>query len=256
MHGAWLEDLTRPEAERRFKAGAVVVVPIGAIAKEHGHHLPLKTDWLVAREFGRRIAAALPVVVAPVVCFGYSPAFVRYPGSQHLSAETFIAVLKEVIGNLIDHGVTRIAVANTGVSTEAPLRIALRDIYQARQVRVVSTDIRSLAAATRKLAQPKLGGHGDKCETSMILAIDRAAARMDRARADYGHDLGLPKTVFYQPVVFDGDPSTGPDYSATGVKGDPSLATAEKGEAILAEMARELIEGLRLLYPDAPGMRD
>ena len=55
MKGAWLEDLTWVEAGDRLKAGWPVVIPIGARAKEHGHHLPLKTDYLLAREFGQRI---------------------------------------------------------------------------------------------------------------------------------------------------------------------------------------------------------
>ena len=93
MKGAFLEDLTWPEVKARIDARDVVVVPIGAIAKEHGHHLPLKTDYLVARELARRVAEALPVLVAPVVSFGYYPAFVRYPGSQHLRADTFQALL-------------------------------------------------------------------------------------------------------------------------------------------------------------------
>src|SRR5262245_1907977 len=117
MKGVWLEDLTWSEAAAKLKAGWPVVIPIGARAKEHGHHLPLKTDYLLAREFGRRIAEALPVVVAPVVDFGYYPAFVNYPGSQHLRADTFVALLTDLIGNFIDHGVSRIAVVNTGVST-------------------------------------------------------------------------------------------------------------------------------------------
>ena len=49
---------------------------------------------------------------------------------------------------------------------------------------------------------------------------------------------------------FSGDPASGPDYSRTGVRGDPTLASAEKGRALLAEMARELVEGLVALYPD------
>jgi creatinine amidohydrolase/Fe(II)-dependent formamide hydrolase-like protein len=57
--------------------------------------------------------------------------------------------------------------------------------------------------------------------------------------------------VFYTPVVFDGDPASGPDYSVSGVRGDPTLATREKGEAILADMARELVEGLRAIFPGA-----
>ena len=62
--------------------------------------------------------------------------------------------------------------------------------------------------------------------------------------------LGAPDTVFYRPAIFDGDPSSGFDYSETGVRGDPTLATREKGEAILEAMAEELIEGLRALDPD------
>jgi len=251
MKGVWLEDLTWVEAAEKFKAGWPVVVPIGARAKEHGHHLPLKTDYLVARDFGQRIADALPVIVAPVVDFGYYPAFVNYPGSQHLRAETFVAVLKDLIGNFIDHGVTRIAVVNTGVSTEAPLRVAVRDIYEERKVRVATADIRSLGAATRGLMKQKLGGHGDEQETSMILAIEPNSVKMKLARTDYGHALSEPKTVFYVPTIFEGSKASGPDYSITGVRGDPSLASAEKGRKVLAAMAKDLIDGIKALYPEA-----
>lgn len=251
MKGVWLEDLTWVEAAERFKAGQPVIIPIGARSKEHGHHLPLKTDYLLAREFGQRIADALPVVVAPVVDFGYYPAFVNYPGSQNLRADTFIAVLTDLIGNFIDHGVTRIAVVNTGVSTEAPLRIAVRNIYDERKVRVMTADIRALGAATKSLMKQKLGGHGDEQETSMILAIEPKSVKMTLAKPDYGHALSEPKTVFYVPTVFDGSKNSGADYSLTGVRGDPSLATAEKGRKVLAAMATDLIDGLKAIYPEA-----
>ncbi len=251
MKGAWLEDLTWVEAGERLEAGWPVIIPIGARAKEHGHHLPLKTDYLTAREFGQRIADALPVVVAPVVDFGYYPAFVNYPGSQHLRADTFINVLKDLIGNFIDHGVTRIAVVNTGVSTEAPLRIAVRDIYEERKVRVATTDIRMLGSATKGMMKQKLGGHGDEQETSMILAIEPKSVKMKLAKTDYGHALSEPKTVFYIPTVFDGDRNSGPDYSITGVRGDASLATPEKGRKVLDAMATELIDGIKAIFPEA-----
>lgn len=251
MKGAWLEDLTWVEAGDRLKAGWPVVIPIGARAKEHGHHLPLKTDYLLAREFGQRIADALPVVVAPVVDFGYYPAFVNYPGSQHLRADTFVNVLKDLIGNFVDHGVTRIAVVNTGVSTEAPLRIAVRDIYEERKVRVATTDIRMLGSATKGLMKQKLGGHGDEQETSMILAIEPRSVKMKLAKTDYGHALSEPKTVFYIPTVFDGSRNSGPDYSLTGVRGDATLATPEKGRKVLAAMSKELIDGIQAIFPEA-----
>ena len=68
--GVWLEDLTWVEAKARFDADAVVIVPIGAASKEHGPHLPLKTDALTARVLGQRLIERLPVVAAPVIGFG------------------------------------------------------------------------------------------------------------------------------------------------------------------------------------------
>src|SRR5262245_38464804 len=121
MKGVWLEELTWPEAKARFDAGAVVVVPVGAAAKAHGPHLPLKTDALTARALAQKLLERLPLVAAPVVGFGYYPAFTSFAGSQHLSAGTFKALLGELIGNFTAHGVRGIALLNTGVSTEKPV---------------------------------------------------------------------------------------------------------------------------------------
>ncbi len=247
--GVWLENLSWPEAKAKIDAGWPVIVPIGAIAKEHGAHLPLNTDFLLAHDLASRIAAELPVIVAPVISLGYYPAFVRYPGSQHLRPETFQAVLTDVFDKLVQDGVRCIAVVNTGVSTEAPLRIVVREFYRRTGVRVLCADIASLGKGTHALMKQQVGGHGDEAETSMILAIAPQAVRMDKAVVDYGNMLDAPKTVFYVPTIFDGDPATGPDYSVSGVRGDPTLATAEKGRAILADMAAELIDGLRLSFP-------
>jgi creatinine amidohydrolase len=250
VKGVWLEDLTWPEAKQWFDKGAPVIVPIGAISKEHGPHLPLKTDWLLARDLARRVGEKLPVVLAPVISIGYYPAFVRYPGSQHLSAETFGALLTEIFAKLVRDGVKRLAVINTGVSTEPVLRVVVRDFYETHGVRVHTADIRTLGTQTRGLMKQKLGGHADEAETSMILAIEPKSVKLDRAKADYGNALNAQSSVFYTPAIFNGDPKSGADYSATGVRGDPTLASAEKGEAILADMAAELTEGLAAVFPD------
>jgi creatinine amidohydrolase len=251
MRGVWLEDLTWPEAKAWFERGAPVIVPIGAMSKEHGHHLPMKTDYLYARELSRRVADVLPVVIAPVVCHGYYPAFVRFPGSQSLSSETFAAVLNDILRKFLRDGVRNLAVLNTGVSTEPVLRIVVRDIVETTGVRVHTADVRLLGRASRGIMQQLAGGHADESETSIMLAIDPSLVRMDRTRPDYGHELSAPETVFYTPAIFDLDPASGVDYSATGARGDPSLATAEKGEALLRDMAGELIAGLRALFPES-----
>src|SRR6185312_9612861 len=114
MSGVWLEELTWPEAKARLDGDAVVVIPVGAAAKAHGPHLPLKTDALTARALAQGLVDRLPVVAAPVLGFGFYPAFAGFAGSQHLGEDTFKSVVRELVGNLAAHGVRRIALLNTG----------------------------------------------------------------------------------------------------------------------------------------------
>jgi creatinine amidohydrolase len=249
MSGLRIEDLAWPAVGEKLKAGWPVIVPIGARAKEHGHHLPMQTDYLLARALADGVAARLPLLVAPVIDFGYYPAFLRYPGSQHLKAETFIALLDDVLDRLLEQGAAQIAIINTGVSTEGPVQIAVRNIFARRGVQVAVADIRRLGKASARLMQQKLGGHGDEHETSLMLAIAPGTVDMSKAVPDYGNMLEEPDTVFYRPSEYVGDAARGINYSKTGVRGDPTLATAEKGRAILDDMVAELVSGLRHLCP-------
>ena len=250
LRGAFLEDLTWLEAKVWFDRDPVIVIGIGAIAKEHGHHLPLNTDFRIARALLEGVGRALPVLLAPILSFGYYPAFRHYPGSQHLEAETFIAVLRELLGGFIRQGARRLAIVNTGVSTEGPIRILVRDLLEAQGIRVAVADIATLGRKADPLFQQKLGGHADEHETSLMLAIAPDSVRQDLARPNYGHALGSPKTVFYQPSIFSGEPTSGLDYSEQGARGDPTLATAEKGRRALDAMIEDLVSGLVALHPD------
>src|SRR5437762_898086 len=76
--GTLLEDLTWKEAEPLLTSDTVVVIPLGAASKEHGPHLKLKNDWLIAEYLKRRVLASAKVVVAPTVNYHFYPAFVEY----------------------------------------------------------------------------------------------------------------------------------------------------------------------------------
>lgn len=249
MKGLWIETLSWPQVGEKIRAGWPVIVPIGARSKEHGHHLPMQTDYLLARALADGVAAQLSVLVAPVVDFGYYPAFLRYSGSQHLKAETFIALLDDIFDGLLNQGAATIAVINTGVSTEGPVQIAVRNVLARRGVQILVADIRRLGTKRAELLEQKLGGHADEHETSLMLAIAPDQVDMSKAVADYGHMLEQPETVFYQPTEFTDDPGGGVSYSLTGVRGDPTFATAEKGRIMLDDMIAELVSGLRVLCP-------
>lgn len=220
MSGVWLEDLTWPEAKARFDANAVVIVPIGAASKAHGPHLPLKTDALTARALAQGVIARLDVVAAPVVGFGYYPAFTSFAGSQHLAAGTFKALVRELVGNLRAHHVKRIALINTGVSTERPL-----DELESEQGDLLVLHMRTIGQAAESLVENKEGGHADERETSVMLALEPRSVRMDRLALD------------------------GP-FEKTGATGDPTRATALKGERLLAARVDDLVAALKKRWPD------
>lgn len=249
--GRWLEDLTWHEAKDWFERDAVMLVPIGAASKEHGHHLPLCTDYLLARGICDGVLDRLPVLSAPVVSFGYYPAFRHYPGSQHLSPDTFTALLADVVTGFIAQGLTRILIVNTGISTEPLVNVLLRELYEETGIRVTAAHISRLGRAADGLMEQDLGGHGDEHETSLIQVIAPDRVRQGKAVTDYGNMREMPETVFYSPTIFDPAPDSGPDFTLTGVRGDPTLATVEKGRASLDATVDDIVDGLQKTWPDA-----
>ncbi len=120
--GILLEDLTWVEAEKVLKPETVVVIPIGAESKEHGPHLKLKNDFVMAEYFKREMLRRTGVVIAPTVNYHYYPAFLRYPGSTSLRPETARDVLVDICRSLAGYGPKRFYALNTGVSTMGPLK--------------------------------------------------------------------------------------------------------------------------------------
>ncbi|MFA9420867.1 MAG: creatininase family protein, partial [Gammaproteobacteria bacterium] len=116
--GCWLEKLNWLEADSLLNAETIVVIPLGAAAKEHGQHLPLNNDALIANWLAGEILQRLPVVVAPLINASFYPAFTDYPGSISLRAETTRDLLIDTCLSLAAFGVGKFYVLNTGVSTE------------------------------------------------------------------------------------------------------------------------------------------
>src|SRR3954468_15367042 len=100
MKSVYLEHVTWVEAEQALREILIVLLPVGAILKEHGPHLPLNTDYLLARDLARRVAEATKLIVCPPVTFGYYPAFVNFPGSVNLDAELFRETVEQFVASL------------------------------------------------------------------------------------------------------------------------------------------------------------
>jgi creatinine amidohydrolase len=237
--GILLEELTWVEAEKVLTPDTVVVIPIGAQSKEHGPHLKLKNDFILAEYLKRRVRERSPVVIAPTVNYHYYPAFVEYPGSTSLRLETARDLIVDICRGLSRFGPRRFYVLNTGVSTVRALAPAA-EALAADGILMRYTDLlKVMEPVEREVCQQEGGTHADEIETSMILYMSPADVDMSKAVKDYHPGKGgLTR-----------DPKKeGLTYSASGVFGDATLATKEKGrkvtEALVDAVVLE-IEDLR-----------
>ena len=235
-----LSNLTWVEAERALAGDPVVVIPLGAASKEHGPHLKLDNDFQLAEYFKRRVLAASAIVVAPTITYHYYPSFVEYPGSTHLRQETARDLVVDIVNSLAAYGPKRFYVLNTGVSTLVPLKESADALAKAG-VLMRFTDVLTIAtAAEATVKQQPEGTHADEIETSMMLYIAPERVDMSKAAKDINPRLGGRGPLTRQRGREIGR------YSPTGIYGDATLATREKGrvvvEAMVTGMLREIEE--------------
>lgn len=232
-----LEDLTWQEAQRLLGPETVVMIPLGAASKEHGPHLLLSNDLLLADYFTREVMRRTPVVVAPVVNYHYYPAFVEYPGATSLRLETARDLIVDICRGLARFGPRRFYVLNTGVSTIRALAPAAGILAQDGITMRFTDILKAGGEAEAAVKRQKEGSHADEIETSMMLYIAPKTVDMRKAAKDFpSRDAG--------PLQHS-DPKA-PRYSPSGVYGDATLATREKGErvakAIVEHMVREIAD--------------
>jgi creatinine amidohydrolase len=234
-----LENLSWDEAERVLTADTVVVIALGAECKEHGRHLQLNNDFLMAEYFKKRVlsSAGQNVVVAPTINYSFYPAFLEYPGSTSLSFETSRAMVTDIVRSLARYGPKRFYILNTGISTLRPLAQVANDLAK-DGILVWYTDLTHDDPVERKLRQSG-GTHADEIETSMMLYIASKSVRMKKAERDLHAD---------QPGGLTRNPHGQGTYSPTGAWGDPTLATRKKGRAVVESLVATIlrdIDGLR-----------
>lgn len=235
--GVLLEDLTWQEAERVLTRQAVVVIPLGAGSKEHGPHLKLSNDYIIAEYLKRRVLDSADVVMAPTVTYSYYPAFVLYPGSTSLTIETARDLIVDICRQLTAFGPRKFYVLNTGVSTLGPLRQAAA-ILAVDSITMTFTNLSIvLRDVERQVSKQEGGTHADEIETSMMLYIAPSTVDMTKAVKDYRPSKGRLVRDSTQPGT----------YSRTGIWGDPTLATREKGERVTEALVKGILSDIQRL---------
>lgn len=234
--GVMLGGLTWQEAEPRLTPATVVVVPLGIATEQSGPHMKLDSRDRLARYLAERVRAAADVVILPPLSYHFNPAYLDYPGSTSVSQPAARDMTADIVRSVARHGPKRFYVLNTAATAMYPLKDAA-DKLADDGILLGYTDFRYRIASARvgrQQADPRGAAHADEIDTSMMLFVDPSSVDMVKAARDYGTGTG---TMTRQKDV----PGT---YSATGVLGDPTLATREKGQIYVEALVSAALEDI------------
>ena len=245
-----LETMTWPEARQAAEnGGRVVLLPVGAI-EQHGPHLPVDVDNRIVTYLCDEAARQRPdlILSVPPIHYGFNEHNMGFPGTVTVAVEHFVNYVTDVCNSFVRQGHTRIVLINGHGSNSMPCALVAR--------RVVNESEDALAAAINhwnlardlaaRIRETPTGGMAHACEyeTSWYLFLDPDAVDMTKAVPD----MLARRTDFTWVDLMAGD---GPaalidDWSrisnGSGVEGDPTTATAEKGRIYAEEEVAQLIQ--------------
>jgi len=237
----------------------VALLPV-ATYEDHGPHLPVDVDVVLCNEICRRAAARIPseVVLVPPVNHGYSPHHMDFHGTITIRWDTFINYVKDVCCSLAYHGFKRILIINGHGSNTSPLDMAARLSIIEYEGKILTASanhwgLYKTRVLGKELRDSDHGGtsHAGEFETALYLALKPDLVDMDRAV-----DERSPLPNSFRTDLLAGGHPDGADarlvpywssVTASGVMGDATKATVEKGEKFLEAGINGVIDLVREL---------
>ena len=250
----YLQSQKWPDVSDYLSKNDLILFPVGSI-EQHGRHLPMMTDSAWATDVAEAVAAQENVLICPPLYFGWSPHHMAFPGTITLKPETMIQVIMDVCNSLIYHGFKKILILNGHrVANLPPIEIAASKLRNSTQAYIGIVDLALIVVEeVRKICESGTGefGHADEIETSFMLykhpeSVDmtKAEKNISKGKSKFFHsfsspDRGLDGNRFWsKPTISEWRKSTEP----SGMKGDATLGTAEKGEKIFEAIVANTIE--------------
>ncbi len=250
----WLQDLAWIDVQAYLRAGKdIAILPIGS-TEQHGLHLPLGTDTLVAIKLAQAAAEAAGVLVAPPLWFGWSPHHLVLPGTITVRPEILIEVLYDLVHSLSQHGFRKfIAINGHRIVNIAWMQLAAERAQRQLGVKVVIFDPAYMSKAIVGELQFGPVGHSEEIETSHMMHMAPELVRLERAK-----DNPVPTHPLYSvDPAFAADtlcyvPSTRADLQrsadvAGGTTGTPSKSNAEKGKRYHQHLVDNLVQVIAAL---------
>ena len=232
-------EMSWPEFETYVKKTNYAILPVGAI-EQHGPHLPMGTDVIIGEYLAERLAMETGALL--LHSLAYTPSFScrYYPGTVRVSDDTFANELVDIAESLYLHGIETIYVYLAHLGAAAACKAAERKLLLTSKARVVNLLLPGYQEALEKFCHSErwhpIYVHAEEYETSAILAIRPDLVDMSKAVKEY-------------PEI---DPLLGSisipwnEFSASGVIGDATVATAETGQAILDYIFKKSVDVIQI----------
>jgi creatinine amidohydrolase len=231
--------MTWREAEERFRANPVVLLPSGSV-EQHGPHVPVG-DYRYATEVARRIAERTGAIVAPTIPWGYSEHFRPFPGTLSVRPETLALLLEDLCDGFLRFGLDHLLFLCCHKGNMPILEQVGRRLRETHRLRVATIEPWSwMTPAFRKDAygsEKASLGHGSDPMGSLAMALYPEDVRRDLLELGGAPEFaGVPFKSSSQ-VDIDGVPAfVYMDYdevTRNGVMGDPRLSSPEIGKKVL-----------------------
>jgi creatinine amidohydrolase len=240
-------DHTWPEIGEAAGLNKVVLLPVGSV-EDHGYHLPLDMDHQVEKiclEAARRRPDLL--LVAPLIPYGFNLHHLDWPGTVHVASDHFIGYCADVCKSFAHHGFKKILIVNGHGSNMPNLDLVARKV-------VLETDAHCAAVMWTNLCTELFGriretpwpgsAHADEIETSLYLHLDESRVQMDKAVREIPESYAGSKYFYLDlergaPVLF---MDWWTRFNKSGVVGDATVATKEKGRQLMEETIKNLTE--------------
>lgn len=236
-----LWEMTSPEIDA-LPRDIVVLIPV-ASCEQHSRHLPVWTDSFIGQEVARRVHERIPqdVLVLPVQWLGYSQHHIRYPGTVSAVSSTHLDLMMDMVDSMVGNGFRKILLQNSHGGNGAGVQVLLQRLMEKYQEGEAEFYTRWAWGSAEHLNEIReLGnagsGHSGETETSMMLAIRPELVRLDQLDAD-GEKEGMRVPGASSYYRFD-------QRTRHGGVGDPTVATAEKGQAMLDASAEEVAQSV------------
>jgi creatinine amidohydrolase len=208
------------------------IVPIGSL-EQHGAHLPVSTDSLIAEYIASAAVEKIPAFILPVISYGVSyehrPMF-----NLSIRSSTLSNIISDICISLVENGIETIILLNGHYGNIGALQYIGQNLNGK-----IPENIRIFSINYWRLMRHQFD-HAGEVETSLVLAIAPELVKMDKAEPN-------SKKISKSKAVYSGitsNPGSFVKITGNGIWGDPTNATAKKGRELLDEIVKNLVQAI------------